>query len=158
MIYIKIFCKTLLIFTIAVFYIGCSSSLSGDLFKPVTNIPADRSVIYLYRPIDDKSTEFTITYNKREICVLVSGGYFPIYAEEGKVEISSSANFQMFVTGLLQTAGSTDLFFEAEPGKYYYVMGQTLESDPNKLSMKLVPENFGVNSIKECRLLEPITE
>lgn len=143
-------------FTLAVFYIGCSSSLSGALFNAVTDIPADRSVIYLYRPIDDKSTEFTITYNNKEICVLVSGGYFPIYAEEGKVEISSSANFKMFVTGLLQTAGSTDLFFEAEPGKYYYVMGQPVESDPNKLSIKLVPENFGVNSIKECRLLEPI--
>jgi hypothetical protein len=121
------------------------------------DIPTDKSVIYLYRPDDGKSTEFTITYNKKEICVMENSGYFPFFVEEGKVEIFSSANFKMFVTGLLQTAGSTDFVYKAEAGKYYYVMCQAIGSDGNELSMKLVPDNFGINSIKECRLLDPIS-
>ena len=154
--YIKRKYKLLIAFAIAILYIGCSSSLSGPMFKPVMDIPTDKSVIYLYRPDDDKNTEFTITYNNREICVLENGGYFPFFVEKGKVEISSNANFKMFVTGLLQTAGSTDFVFKAEPGKNYYIMCQDAEGS-SELSMKLVPENFGINNIKECRLLEPIT-
>ena len=140
---------------LAVFYMGCSSSLSGPLFKPVTDIPKDKSVVYLYRPDDDRSTEFTITYRGNEICVLENGGYFPFFVKEGKVVISSSPNFKMFVTGLAQTGDSEDFIFKAEKGIYYYVLCQ--DPQGSELSMKLMPENFGINSIKECRLLEPIS-
>jgi len=154
--YIKNKYQLILALVLAVFYIGCSSSLSGTLFKPVTDIPADKSVVYLYRPNDDRSTEFTITYHGKEICVLENGGYFPLFVKEGKVVISSSANFKMFVTGLAQT-GSKDFIFKAEKGKYYYVMCQDPQGN-SELSMKLVPENFGISGIKECRLLEPISQ
>jgi len=139
---------------LAVFYMGCSSSLSGPLFKPATDIPTDKSLIYLYRPDEDHSTEFTITYNNMEICILESGGYFPFFVEEGKVAISSSVNFKLFSTGLFDQAvsSSPDLVFEAEPGKSYYVECRGNQS----LTKKLVPENFGINDIKECRLLDPI--
>lgn len=155
--YLKNIYRILFAFTFAVFFISCSSSLSDALFKPVTEIPPDKSVVYLFRPDDNKSTEFTIMYKNQEICILENGGYFPFYVEEGKVEISSKANFKMFVTGLLQTIDSTDLVFKAEMGKYYYVMCQDDEFNGNKLLMKLVPENFGFNSIKQCRLLETIS-
>ena len=118
--YIKNFYQLLLALSLAVIFIGCSSSLSGSLFKPVTDIPTDKSVVYLFRPDDDRSTEFTITYRGKEIFILENEGYFPLLVKEGKVEISASANFKMFVTGLLQTSGSTDFVFEAEKGKYYY--------------------------------------
>ncbi len=155
--FIKNIYQLLIALSLAVFYVSCSSSLSGSFFKPVADIPTDKSVIYLYRPNDDKSTEFTITYNNKEICILESGGYFPFFVKEGKVVISSSANFKLFVTGLLQTAGSTNFVYKAEPGKFYYVMCQAVGSDGSELSIKLVPENFGIKSIKECRLLEPIS-
>jgi len=135
--------------------VGCSSSLSGPLFKPTTDIPTDKSIIYLYRPDTGHTTEFTMTYNNMEICILESGGYFPFFAEVGKVEISSAVNFKMFSTGLLDQAmsGSADLVFEAEPGKTYYIecLGH------QKLTIKLVPENYGISRIKGCRLLEPIS-
>lgn len=156
--FIKNIYQLLIALVLAVFYVGCSSSLSGPLFKPVADIPTDKSIIYLYRPNDDKNTEFTITYHGKEICVLENGGYFPLLVKEGKVVISSRANFKLFVTGFLQTAGSTDFIYKAEPGRYYYVKCQAVGSDGNELSMKLVPDNFGINSIKECRLLEPISQ
>jgi len=140
---------------LAIFYVGCSSSLSGSLFKPATDIPSDKSIIYLYRPDTGHTTEFTIKYNNMEICILESGGYFPFFAEEGKVAISSSVNFKMFSTGLLVLAfsGSTDLVFEAEPGKSYYIECRGHQ----ELTKKLVPENYGITDIKVCRLLEPIS-
>lgn len=153
--YIKNIYQTLLAITVTLFFVGCASTLSGPLFKPVTDIQTDKSVVYLYRPNDDKSTEFTITYRGNEICVLENGGYFPFFVKEGKVVISSSPNFKMFVTGLAQTGGSEDFIFKAEKGKYYYVLCQA--SQGNELSMKLMPENFGISDIKECRLLEPIS-
>ena len=150
--------KSIILISLAfsVFFIGCSSSLSDTLFKPVTHIPTNKSVIYLYRPNDDKSTKFTITYNNKEICVLENGGYFPLFVNEGKVEIFSTANFKLLVTPLF--VGSTDIVLKAEHGKYYYVLCQDDGFSGSKLSMKVVPENFGVNSIKECRLLEPISQ
>jgi len=154
--YIKNIYQILLLFAIAIFYMGCSS-LSGTLFKPVTDIPADKSVVYLYRPNDDRSTEFTITYHGKEICVLENGGYFPFFVEEGIVKISSSANFKLFVTGLLQTTGSTDFVFKAEPEKSYYIECEAREFGGQKLSIQLQPENFGIHNIKKCRLLEPIS-
>lgn len=150
--------KFLMAFVLSLLFIGCSS-LSGPLFKPATNIPTDKSVIYLYRPNDNKNSEFTITYNNIEVCILESGGYFAFFAAEGKVELLSSVNFKLFATGLLDQAlaGTTDLIFTAEPEKSYYVQCQAIGSQGQELSMKLVPENFGINDIKECRLLDPIS-
>jgi hypothetical protein len=157
--YIKNKYRLILAVVLAVSFMGCSS-LSGPLFKPAAEIPTDKSIIYLYRPNDDRNTEFTIEYNNMEICVLENGGYFPFFVEEGKVEISSSVNFKMFATGLLDiaVAGTTEFYLQAEPGKSYYIQCQAIESGGNKLFIKSVPENFGINDIKECRLLEPISQ
>jgi len=152
---IKKIIQLLLVFALTMLYISCSSSLSGPLFKPVTEIPTDRSIIYLYRPDTDNNTEFTISYNNIEICILMSGGYFPFYAEAGKVKISSAVNFKMFATGLLDQAasGTRDFFFQAEQGKIYYLECKGHQ----ELFIKVVPENYGLSSIKDCRLLEPIS-
>jgi hypothetical protein len=152
---VKKIIQLLLVFSLAMLYISCSSSLSGPLFKPVTEIPTDRSILYLYRPDTDNNTEFTISYNNIEVCILVGGGYFPFYAEPGKVKISSAVNFKMFATGLLDQAasGTRDFFFQAEQGKIYYLECKGHQ----ELFIKVVPEKYGLSSIKDCRLLEPIS-
>ena len=143
-----------LVFALGIFYTGCSS-LSGPLFKPVTDIPRDQSVIYLYRPDDGKNTEFTIKCNEKEICVLENTGYLPFFIGEGKVEISSLVRFKLFVVGILDLAiaQSTEFVFKAEPGKAYYIECVADESEGKKLSINLVPDNYGFIRIKECRLL-----
>jgi hypothetical protein len=143
-----------LVFALGMFYMGCSSA-SGPLFKPITDIPGDQSLIYLYRPDDGKSTEFTIKCNNKEIGILENKGYFPLCVEEGKVEISSLVRFKLFVVGLLDRAIAqpTEFVFKAEPGRAYYIECLADESEGKKLSINLVPDNYGFVRIKECRLL-----
>ena len=149
--------KIILGFIFVLSYLACSS-LSGPIFKPVSNIPANQSIVYLYRSSDDKNTEFTMKYNNNEICVLERGGYFPVFVREGKVEISATLNFKLFSTALLDLATSSpsNLVFKADPGKSYYVECQSSENNKDELVIKLVPENYGINKIKECKLLDPI--
>jgi hypothetical protein len=146
----------LFVFTLAIYSIGCSS-LKGPLYKAVSDIPEDKSVVYLYRINDNFNTDFMITYNYEEICVLVNNGYFPFFVEPGKVEISSAVQFKMFATGILDAAiaNPTEFVFEAEPGKSYYLKCDASVYTGQELTIKLVPEKFGSNDIKECRLLDP---
>ncbi len=146
----------LFVITLAIYPIGCSS-LKGPLYTAVSDIPEDQSVVYLYRINDNYNTEFMITYNYEEICVLVNNGYFPFFVEPGKVELSSAVQFKMFATGILDAAIATptEFVFEAEPGKSYYLKCSAGEFSGQELTIKLVPENFGSNDIKECKLLDP---
>lgn len=138
---------------------GCSSS-KGPLFQTITDIPADRSVIYAFRPDDNKRTEFTFTCNGREIGILKRQGYFPILVEPGKVEIISKVRFKMFVTGLLGPAmiEPSEYVFEAKPGTVYYVECLAGELGGQKLSISLVPERYGQLKIQECHLLTAASE
>lgn len=146
--------QLLAIFALGMFYMGCSSG-SGPLFKPITDIPEDQSLIYLYRPDDGRSTEFTIKCNNKDIGILEKKEYFPFFVEEGKVEISSRVRFKLFAVGLLDLAiaQSTEFVFKAEPGKAYYIECLADESEGKKLSINLVPDNYGYIRIRECRLL-----
>ncbi len=143
-----------LIVSFSILYMGCSS-LSGPLFKEITDIPSSQSLIYLYRPNDNRNTDFLIKCNDKEMCVLKNNGYFPFFVGEGKTEISSVVQFKMFTTGLLDAgiAGSTDFVFKSESGKTYYVECQADESGGQRLTIKSVPQNYGSIRIKECRLL-----
>ncbi len=150
-----IFIVFLFIFMLAIYCIGCST-LKGPLFKPVLDVPEDQSVVYLYRMGDNSNTEFMITYNYEQLCVLKNNGYFPFFVEPGKVELSSAVQFKMFATGILDAAVATPtkFVFEAKPGLSYFIKCTAGTFGGQELTIKLVPENFGSNDIKECRLLE----
>jgi hypothetical protein len=143
-----------LVFALGMFYMGCSSA-SGSLFRPISDLPTDQSTIYLYRPDDGRSTEFTIKCNGKEIGILENEGYFPFFVEEGKVEISSHVRFKLFVVGLLDLAIAqpTEFVFKAEPGRAYYIECLADENEGKKLSINLVPDDYGFIRIRECRLL-----
>jgi len=144
------------VFLLMLFYNGCSS-LSGPLFKPASDIPTDHAVAYLYRLNDKVNTEFMIKYNNEEVCILKNNGYFPLFVKEGKVEITSTVQFKMFATGILDAAiaGYSEFVFKADQGKSYYLKCNAEELGGQKLTINLVPENFGSQNIRECRLLQP---
>lgn len=148
----------ILSFNFLLLCIGCSS-LSGPLFKPILDIPTGKCIIYLYRLDDEHSSEFTVACNDSDICILEKWSYFPIINNAGKVKLSASVNFKLFTTGFLDKAiaGTTELIFKTEPGQSYYIECQALEWGGNKLTIKLVPKNFGMIRVKECRLLDPIS-
>ena len=146
------------IFIPTLFFISCSS-LNGPLVKPVTDIPADQSVVYLYRLDDDVKKNYIIEYNDKEMCIMENGGYFPFFVKKGKVKLTSSVDYNFFTSGLVDlAAGKKDFFFEAKPGKSYYIKCHTAGAVHQELSLQLVPENFGSKNIKECKLLEPVTK
>ena len=155
--YLKRFNYFLVIFVIAFFYLSCSSH-QGPLFKMVTEVPADQSVIYLYRSEDKINTEFIIKYNDTEICIMENNGYFPYIVEKGKIELVSMVQFKMFATGILDQAmaNSTQLVFEAKPGKTYFIECLADDLGGQELTLNVVPEKYGQNRIKECRLLQSI--
>lgn len=148
---IEVICFGLYIATI-VSSVGCSST-SGPLFKEVTDIPQGRGIAYIFRPDDGKSTEFTLTVNGIEVGILESMGYLPVFIEEGKVEIASAVRFKLFVTGIQALGGQTEFVFKAEAGRTYYLECLADRSDGQKLSITVVPENYGRLRIKGCHLL-----
>ncbi len=147
--------KFLILFFISLVYLSCSSS-QGSLFKKVTNIPSHQSVIYLFRSNNRVNSEFLITCNNKEVCVLENNGYFPYLVNEGKVVVKSFVQFKFFATGLLDLAmaDSSQLVFKADAGKSYYIECASKESNTNELKISLVPESYGSIKIKECPLLE----
>ena len=150
--------SVILIFIPALFFTSCSS-LNGPLFKPVMDIPPEESVVYIYRMDDVEKKAFVIEYNDKEICILENGGYFPFFVKKGKVKLTSSIDYNFFTSGLVDlAAGKKDFVFEADAGKSYYVKCHTTGAVAQELSIQIVPENFGSKNIKECRLLEPVTE
>ncbi|MBI5471345.1 MAG: hypothetical protein HY961_03270 [Ignavibacteriae bacterium] len=138
---------------IAVVWGGCSSS-AGLIFKDVVDVPKDRCVVYVYRPDDEKGTEFDMRCNGEEICVLEKATYMPLYVQPGKVEISSLVRFKLFSTGLLDPAlaGPSECVFTGEAGRTYFVECLANQSAGQRLSISVVPERYARIRIRECRL------
>ena len=138
---------------------GCSSSLRGTFFKVVNDIPSGKCLVYLYRPVDDYQTKFSVQYDNHEICTSEKGSYYPLFVDPGKVKITSKVNFQMFVTGILDKAITrhTTFVFTAQAGKRYFIECTTEEDNRNLLNMRLVTKEYGRVRIRGCRLL-PKTE
>jgi len=154
---LKRYISFLILFVIVFFNYDCSSH-QGPLFKKVTEIPENQSVIYLYRFEDKINTEFLIKYFDKEICILENNGYFPYIVEKGKVELSSTVQFKMFATGILDQAmaNPTQLVFEAKAGESHFIECVADELGGQELTINKVPEKYGQNRIKECMLLQPI--
>jgi hypothetical protein len=150
----------ILILFCAIFVFSCAAGLQGPLFKPVSEIPKDKSIIYIYRINDKINTEFIINYFDKELCVLQNNGYFPYIIDQGKVELTSKVQFKMFATGILDQAiaNPTQLIFEAQAGKTYYIECKADELGGQELSINKVPDKYGRNRIKECKLLDPFTQ
>lgn len=156
---LKKFGYFLILFIIAVFNLNCSSH-QGPLFKKITEVPENQSVIYIYRFQDKLNTEFLIKYFDKEICILENNSYFPYLIEKGKVEISSMVQFKMFATGILDQAIAkpTQLVFEAEAGKSYFIECLADKLSGQELTLNVVPEKYGQNRIKECALVQTIDQ
>ena len=146
----------ILFFLLLVFLFISCSSIQGPLFKSITNVPENQSVIYIYRSNDKTNSEFAISCNDKELGMLENNQYLPELVNEGKVVIKSMVQFKMFTTGLLDAAiaDSTIYVFKAEPGKSYYIECKADEFSGQVLTIDLVPENYGSNRIKNCVLVQ----
>jgi hypothetical protein len=136
----------LFVFVLTLSCVSCSS-LQGPVFKKITDIPQNKSVVYLYYPNNNINPDLIIKYKNKEVCILKNGGYYPFIADEGKFEISSEIRS-------LIIDNSTEFVFKADAGKSYFIECQVEAGYVAKPIIKLVPENFGMNRIKDCILLD----
>lgn len=124
----------------AVVLSGCAS---GSAYVPITQVPADKALLLIYRepgmrgaaltPDVDISGEFKFP--------LTIGGYYPYFAKPGKHTVSVTVN------------GTRTVTFDAKPGETYYVKGGTVPMGFGVPAIELVSPEQGAAEIKACKLL-----
>jgi hypothetical protein len=93
--------------------LGCAS---GPPFEPVTAVPPEKALIYVYRPPVFHGAAFSpgITINGKSVVALTSGGYVPYFADAGPIKVDAV------------NVGVRSINFEAKGGGTYYVKGGTV--------------------------------
>lgn len=121
---------------------GCASL--GDAFQPVANVPADKALVYIYRPnkFVGGGAYYTVRANDKPITKLYNGGYYPYIANPGELQISA------------KTESTSSVTLDLRPGDIQYVKGMIgvgfLMGRPN---LTLVDAAVGGAEIKECKLI-----
>jgi hypothetical protein len=94
---------------------SCSKPKLGDPFKKIDTIPANKAVIYLYRPFADMPSIYNerigVTMNGREIVSLPSAGYYPYMVDAGGVTLTTKF-------GIASTDAVT---IDARAGQSYFI-------------------------------------
>ncbi len=123
---------------------GCSST--GPIYTSVESVPADKALVYIYRPNSfvGGGVYFDIHDGDTVVTTLRNGGYFPYIRDPGEVELWAKTESRSAVT------------LDLKPGDTQYVKGGVgvgfLVGRP---SLTIVDAETGASEIKECKLLEP---
>lgn len=130
---------------VAALITGCSAS--GPAFKPLSAIPPDKGVVYIYRSPSYMGSGVygTVTANTTPITKIKNGGYFPFLSSPGTVHFT------------VTTEATNEADVVVEPGKEKYLkttIGMGFLAGHLKFS-EVSPE-IGRKEIAECNLLEPI--
>lgn len=70
---------------------GCGGQKLGEAYKKMEPVPADKTLIHIYRipAFAGGIYPVFILANGKEITALPEGGYYPLLADPGEVEIST---------------------------------------------------------------------
>jgi len=144
---------------------GCTSTLEGPAFRPISDRPQDKAVLYVFWPDRRIGTQFTIKANDNQVGTLINGGYLPYIVEPGEIILTSKVQFKYGATGVLDAAmaPTTDFKLNVEGGKNYFVRCRTdyeivpRLSDPilqqvQKLTMNV--ETGDYPGITKCKLVK----
>lgn len=146
---------------------GCSPYLKAPIFHQISDKPLDKAVIYIYWPKSEGYRPkrygginyisiFTLKANDIEIGTLKHQGYFPYFAEPGKIYLTSKVKFKYGATGILDVATSPkkEIEIDVKAGEEYFIHcteGFFGTVQPNMLVMSQVNTS---SKIKDCILLE----
>lgn len=155
----KYYSSMLYIIFVGIFLSGCSATLKGPKFQPISYVSEDKALIHIYwtdNPpygLRQSSLKFTIKIDETPITIMKHGGYFNLYVGPGEIKLCSHVNFKFMSVGLLDVAlaGTPKLTFQAEPGQTYYV--RCSKGGHNALTMTLVEKRRGIYEIREAKLL-----
>jgi hypothetical protein len=131
------------------FLIGCAS----QKFTPITNVPAGKSVIYVYRKAEfpGLAPSQYITGNEKRITSLGSGSYFPFLAPAGTNKFGSSP-MHPHPWFPHMTEYPWLLSLNSEPGQAYYVQYHFVGG----VYFELKDEQTGAREIQNCTLAKPV--
>jgi Protein of unknown function (DUF2846) len=121
---------------------GCATT--GPAFAKVENIPADKGLIYIYRPSSFKgaAVKYTVHVKDKATMRLTNGGYFPYFADLGENEVWAKTEAKSSVT------------LDVKPGQTYYVKGGVrMGFAVGRPDLSLQPADIGAAEVSECKLI-----
>jgi hypothetical protein len=139
-----------------------AGSTLGPSFKPGETIPADKAVIYVYRPNNpigagewffgtgsaaDVGIHFPVKANGKLVTTLVKGGYYAYLTEPGQIV------FTAFDTGFMAPSSVFSITVDAKAGQAYYLKGAHGKGMAGRAHLTLVTPEVGASEITNCQLI-----
>ncbi len=139
-----------------------AGSTLGPSFKQMESIPADKAVVYIYRPSGpissgewftgtgyaaDIALPFPVKANGKLVTTLVKGGYATYLTEPGQIE------FTAFDTGFMAPKSIFSITLDAKAGQAYYLKGAHGKGMAGRAHLTLVAPEVGANEITTCQLI-----
>jgi len=132
----------MLVPTLLLLLAGCAPR--GPVFRPVTQLPQDKALVYIYRvsAFFGGGVTYTVRAGDEEIVDLATGGYYPYLAEPGEREFWARTEAKASTTEQLR-AGET----------YYLRGGIGLGFFIGHPKLAFVSRVEGEREIGSCRLI-----
>jgi hypothetical protein len=121
---------------------GCATK--GAAFQQVESIPADKGLVYVYRPASFKGAAVSYGVKAKDTVItnLTNGGYYPYFADPGEIEIWAKTEAKSSVT------------LDVKAGQTYYVKGGIrIGALVGRPHLAVVPADVGAAEIAECKLI-----
>jgi len=119
---------------------GCAS---GPAYVPITQVPADKALLMIYRPPGIGGAALTpdVDIAGEFKFPLTIGGYYPYFVKPGNLTLAITGN------------GTRTVALDAKGGQTYYVKGGPVPMGFGVPAIEIVPPEQGAAEIKECKLL-----
>jgi hypothetical protein len=158
--------KSVIIFVLITSLISSCASI-GKPFTEVKHIPEGKALVYLFFTsyqdvyVQKVLAAFLVKANNKPVVDLEAGGYFPYFAEPGKLILTTKQSYRFGATGIIDPAFSPKESFTLtiEAGKTYYVEGlyeYQLFKGASERALKLrrvYDEMEAILKLEECNIL-----
>lgn len=144
--------STLVFMAVALILGGCATP---NYFKPETNVPPDKALIYIYRKYNyiGSGAAHKIYVNQKPITLLYVDNYYPYLAEPGDVQfkvkevLTGEAHLFDFMA-----PKTTAAEMNVEAGKTYYLSFDVPSALTFKMKYSLRDPKIAENEITNCTL------
>ena len=136
----------------------------GSSFKQGEKIPADKAVVYIYRPnppvsagdwffgsggAADVGISFDVKTNGKVVTTLVKGGYYAYLTEPGEIEFTACEHNP----GFFGPKSTFSITLDAKAGQAYYLKGAHGKGGAGRAHLELVSPEVGAQEIANCKLI-----
>jgi hypothetical protein len=122
----------------------------GPGFQQKVTIPADKALIYIYRPggfTGGLGMPFGLKANGKTLITLVQEGYYAYLTEPGQIE------FTTYEIGFMAPSSVFSITVDAKVQQVYYLKGAHGKGAGGRASLQLVSPEAGTGEIANCKLI-----